>query len=74
MMPLGRVCAHRLSDHISGVLSVLALRKLLNLLYRGYTYIIQSSPSTSLCHAVGGALNTHVFISTYLPWVLFLLL
>lgn len=67
MMSLGRVCAHWLSEHISGVPSVLAPRQLQTLLYRGYTYIMPSSPSTSLCPAVGGALNTHVFVSTYLP-------
>lgn len=67
MIILPWVCARGLSDHMYGLLSMLALCKLLNLLYSGYTYIISSSPSTSLLPCCSTeALNTHVFVSTYL--------
>lgn len=57
-----------LFDHMYSLLSVLALCRLLNLLYSGYTCIISSSPSTSLCHSAEQGHLTPMCVSTYLNY------
>lgn len=59
-MRLRVVCVCGLFDHMY------SLQRLLNLLYRGYTSIISSSPTTSLCHSTEQGHLTPVCVSTYL--------